>query len=151
MKAHYSFDYAQQVHYPSNPLQPGPIYFLTPRKCIIFGVHCEDLPRQVNFLIDEAGDCGKGSNSVISMLHYFFSNHALGEMEVFLTADNCSEHNKNNIMLSYLAWRTITKRHSRITLSFLVVGHTKFSPDWCFGLLKRKFRQTHVTTLTGNS
>ena len=25
--AHYSFDFAQQVHYPSNPLQPGPIYF----------------------------------------------------------------------------------------------------------------------------
>ena len=24
---HYSFDFAQQVHYPSNPLQPGPIYF----------------------------------------------------------------------------------------------------------------------------
>ena len=24
---HYSFDYAQQVHYPSNPLQPGPIFF----------------------------------------------------------------------------------------------------------------------------
>ena len=27
IKAHYSFDYAQQVHYPSNPSQPGPIYF----------------------------------------------------------------------------------------------------------------------------
>lgn len=30
IKAHYSFDYAQQVHYPSDPMQPGPIYFLTP-------------------------------------------------------------------------------------------------------------------------
>ena len=32
---HYSFDYAQQVHIPSNPLQPGPIYFKTPlcRSC----------------------------------------------------------------------------------------------------------------------
>ena len=25
--AHYSFDFAQPVHYPSNPLQPGPISF----------------------------------------------------------------------------------------------------------------------------
>ena len=58
-KVHYSFDYAQQVHYPSDPLQPGPIYFLTPRKCTIFGVNCEAIPRQVNFLTDEAGDCGK--------------------------------------------------------------------------------------------
>ena len=35
---HYSYDYAQQLHYPSDPLQPGPIYFKTPRKCTIFGV-----------------------------------------------------------------------------------------------------------------
>ena len=49
VKVHYSFDYAQQVHYPSDPLQPGPIYFLTPRKCTVFGVACEALPRQINF------------------------------------------------------------------------------------------------------
>ena len=35
---HYSFDYAQQVHFPSNPMQPGLIYFKTSRKCGIFGV-----------------------------------------------------------------------------------------------------------------
>ena len=34
---HYSFDFAQQVHYPSDPQQPGPLYFLTPRKCAVFG------------------------------------------------------------------------------------------------------------------
>ena len=33
---HYSFDFAQQVHIPSNPMQTGPIYFKTPRKCAIF-------------------------------------------------------------------------------------------------------------------
>ena len=64
--AHYSFEMAQQVHYPSNPLQPGPIYFLTPRKCALFGVCCEAIPRQVNCLIDEASDTGKASNTVIA-------------------------------------------------------------------------------------
>ena len=33
---YYSFDYAQQVYYLSNPMQPGPIYFKTPCKCRIF-------------------------------------------------------------------------------------------------------------------
>ena len=47
-RVHYSFDFAQQVHYPHNPLQPGPIYFKTPRKCAVFGVCCEAIPRQVN-------------------------------------------------------------------------------------------------------
>lgn len=26
----------------------------------------------------------------------------------------------------------------------MLVGHTKFAPDWCFGLLKQKFRRTKV-------
>ena len=74
---HYSFDFAQQVHYPSNPLQPGPIYFLTPRKGAIFGVCCEAIPRQVNFVIDEASDTGKGANTVVSLLDFFFSHHGM--------------------------------------------------------------------------
>ena len=96
---HISFDYAQQLHYPSNPLQPGPIYFLTPRKCGIFGVCVEAIPMQINYLIDEAVDTGKGSNSVISYLHHFFSVYSMGSMNLTLHADNCSGQNKNNIMM----------------------------------------------------
>ena len=112
-------------------------YFLTPRKCALFGVCCEAIRRQVNYLIDEASDTGKGSNSIISLLHHFFKFHGLGEREVHLHADNCIGQNKNNMMLQYLLWRTVVGLHDKITLSFLIVGHTKFSPDWCFGLLKQ--------------
>ena len=42
---HYSFDYAQQVHLPHDPMQPGPMYFLCPRKVEIFGVCCEGIPQ----------------------------------------------------------------------------------------------------------
>ncbi|KAI9520649.1 hypothetical protein NQZ68_015568 [Dissostichus eleginoides] len=75
---HYSFDYAQQVHYRCDPLQPGPIYFLVPRKCGVFGVCCEGVPQQVNYLIDEAHCSSKGSIAVISYLHHFFSQYGLG-------------------------------------------------------------------------
>ena len=37
--------------------------------------------------------------------------------------------------------------HKSIKLSFLTVGHTKFSPDWCFGLLKQRFCRTKVDCL----
>ena len=37
--------------------------------------------------------------------------------------------------------------HDSITLSFMITGHTKFSPDSCFGLLKQRFRRTAVNTL----
>ena len=65
---HYSFDYAQQVHYSSDPLQPGLMYFLCPRKCGIFGVCCEAVPQQVNFLIDEAHSCSKGRSKQCDQL-----------------------------------------------------------------------------------
>ena len=137
------------MHYSSDPLQPGPMYFLVPRKCSIFGVHCKGLPCQVNYLTDESGDCGKGTNVVVSQLHHFFETHGLGESEVFLHADNCTGQNKNNYMVHYLAWRILTGRHRKITMSFLVVDHTKFAPDWCFGLLKQKYRRTKIESLTG--
>lgn len=142
--AHYSFDMAQQVFYPNDPLQPGPMYFLTPRKCAIFGVCCEAIPRQINYLIDEAVDMGKGSNTIVSMLHHFFVNHGLGEKIVHLHADNCGGQNKNCTMVQYLLWRVMTGQHDEITLSFMIPGHTKFSPDWCFGLLKKCYQRTKV-------
>ena len=144
---HYSFDMAQQVHYPSDPLQPGPIYFLTPRKCGIFGVCCEAISRQINYLIDEASDTGKGANTIVSLLHHFLQEHGLGETHVHLHADNCVGQNKNNTMLHYLMWRVMVGLHHHINLSFLIVGHTKFSPAWCFGLLKQRFRRTRVACL----
>ena len=41
----------------------------------------------------------------------------------------------------------MTGRHTNINYSFLVVGHTKFSPDWCFGLFKRLFKRTKVSSM----
>lgn len=147
MESHYSFDFAQQIHLPSNPLQPGPFFFLTPRKCALFGVCCEGVHRQVNYLIDEAHLITKGSNAVCSFLHDFFGRYGLGETTVHLHCDNCSGQNKNNFVLWYLAWRVISGLHEDITLNFMVVGHTKFAPDSCFGLLKKQFRREFVSSL----
>ena len=81
------------------------------------------------------------------MLHHFFEVHGIGETDVHLHADNCVGQNKNNTMLHYLLWRVMVDLRHSITLSFLVVGHTKFSPNWCFGLLKQRFRCTKVGCL----
>ena len=49
--------------------------------------------------------------------------------------------------MQYLAWRVLVGLHKTITISFLIVGHTKFAPNWCFSLLKQKFRKTKVDCL----
>ena len=57
-------------------------------------------------------------------------------------------HSTNHrYMMQYLAWRVLVGLNKAITISFLVVGHTKFAPDWCFGLLKQKFRKSKVDCL----
>ena len=68
----------------------------------MFGVNCEAIPRQINFLTDEAGDCRKGANAVVSRVHYFFENHGFGEKVVYMHADNCTGQNKNNCVIQYL-------------------------------------------------
>ena len=102
---------------------------------------------QVTYLIDEAFNVGKGANSIISMLHHFFQTHGIGEKSVHLHADNCAGQNKNRFMMYYLMWRVRTGLHEEVTISFLPVGHTKFSPDWCFGLMKQRFRRTKIGDL----
>lgn len=72
------------------------------------------------YLIDEAVNIGKGANSIINMLHHFLATHNFGEANLHLHADNCSGQNKNCYVMQYLTWRVLKK----ITLSFLIVGHT---------------------------
>lgn len=145
--SHYSWDFAQQLHYPFEDQQVGPIYFKTPRKAQLFGICNEGIPCQYNYLIDEEDSpTRKGANMVISLLDHFFTNYSLGEKWVHLTADNCVGQNKNNALLQYLMYRVLTGLHEKIELSFLIVGHTKFSPDGYFGLIKRHYRRSQVYT-----
>ena len=102
---------------------------------------------QVNYLIDEAINTGKGANNIISMLHHFLQTHNLGETQLHLHADNCSGQNKNHFVMQYLAWQVLVGLNETIMLSFLVVGHTKFSPDWCFGLFKQAYRRAKIGCL----
>ena len=99
------------------------------------------MPQQVTYLIDEGMTVTKGANSVISYLYYFFANYGVGEMHVHLHCDNCSGQNKNNYLLWYLAWRVMHTLHLSISLNFLITGHTKFGPDWWFGLIKQNYRR----------
>ncbi len=85
---HYSFDFAQQVHIPHDPLQSGPMYFLVPYKVQIFGISNEALKQYHNYLIPESCAIGKGADSVISYLHHYFESYGIREKTVVLHADN---------------------------------------------------------------
>ena len=101
----------------------------------------------MNFLIDETVLRQKGANGTISYVHYFFERHRLGETTAQIHADNCGVQNKNNAFMWYYLWKVMTGLHERIKYNFLLVRHTKFAPDWCFGLVKQKTRKTFISSL----
>ncbi|EDN68038.1 conserved hypothetical protein [Beggiatoa sp. PS] len=146
MMQHYSWDFAQQLLYPYEDQQVGHIYFKTPRKAQLFGICCEGIPRQTNYLIDETDFPDKDANTVISILDHFFAYHGLGEKYACLTADNCVGQNKNNAVLHYLLYRVLAGLHDNIELSFMIVGHTKFAPDGYFGLIRKHYRRSSIYT-----
>lgn len=47
-------------------------------------------------------------------------------------------------MIHYLSWRVDSGRNKSITLNFLLTGHTKFSPDRSFGLIKLEYARSNV-------
>lgn len=104
------------------------LFILKPPQMRSFRVCCEAIPRQVNFLIGETVLTGKGANSMISYVHYYFKCHA-------------------NAFMWYYLWRVMTGLHHAIEYNFLLAGHTKFSPDWCFGLVKQKAWKTFISSL----
>ena len=144
---HYSYDFAQQVHVPFDAQQTGPEYFKTARKCGVFGVCNDGRSVQVNYLIDEADNPGKGADCVISLIHHYLEHHGENEKSLYFHADNCTAQNKNNATIQYFMWRVMTQKQESIELSFMLVGHTKFSPDRFFGLFKKAYRRSSVSTV----
>ena len=135
------------MHFRNNPKQPGPAYFLTARKRQLFGVACKPLRTQVTYQIDEGETVGKGANATISLLYHYLDNHGIKEVNLLLHADNCIGQNKSNAFIQYLMWRVESGRHKSVQLSFILAGHTKFSPDRHFGLIKKAYRRKRVDTI----
>ncbi|XP_053374055.1 uncharacterized protein LOC123563558 [Mercenaria mercenaria] len=144
---HYSWDYAQQVHIPHYSQEVGPVYFKTPRKCNVFGMCCEGSGKQVFYLVDESDSIGKGADSVVSMVHHYLYWYGHGEIDGKFHFDNAAGQNKNNIVLWYGLWRVLLGYHRSIEYSTMIAGHTKFEPDWHFGIWKNRWRRVNAETL----
>ena len=50
--AHYSYDWAQNVHIPHSDQQVSKIYYLSPRKVHLFGIQNEAVREQINYVLD---------------------------------------------------------------------------------------------------
>jgi len=94
--AHYSYDWAQNVHVPHSDQQVSKIYYLSPRKVHLFGIQDEAVREQINYVLDEDEIIGKGPNGTLSMVFDGIKRLNKGEKDLKITCDNAGSQNKNN-------------------------------------------------------
>lgn len=70
--AHYTFDFAEQVHIPHHSRQVGPMYFKVCRKIQLFGICCDSNKKQINYLIDEDDSIGaNGTHTHMALIQLY--------------------------------------------------------------------------------
>jgi len=151
-EAHYSFDFSQSLWLPQMADTPGQFYFLSLRSVNLFGIVDDGgsgTPSQVNMLYDQTA-AGKGSSEVVSMLHRFLTRlrpRQFAARRAYYHADNCVGQNKNSTVVQFFLWCIATGISDHIELKFMLKGHTKFSPDGGFGMIKKQYRRANVYTI----
>ena len=103
------------------------------------------------FLYHE-GECKKGGNNVISLIHQSLKNKVVfedakdkgpGEYPT-LVFGNCEGQNKNRMVLRYLLYLVESRIYKTVEAIFLVCGDTTNIRDWFFKQLKRDFHHKNV-------
>ena len=148
---HITVDFAQDFMLPHTAKQGQALYFTSRAKLAMCGIGIPALKRHVTYclpegttpLTDSKRSC-KTASHVCSILHDFFNRMSYGEKELIINMDNCTGQNKNWIVMAYLAYRVASGLHSKITVKFMIAGHTKFYCDQKFGSLKRELRRNDV-------
>jgi hypothetical protein len=129
---------------------PGQFYFLSLRTVSLFGIVDDGgngSPLQTNMLYDQTA-AGKGSSEVVSMLYYFLTHiRTVAPKKICLHADNCVGQNKNSTVIHFFLWCVTIGIADHIELKFLLKGHTKFSPDGGFGIIKKHYRRVNAYTI----
>src|SRR5437588_7908068 len=145
--AHYSYDWAQNVHVPHSDQQVSKIYYLSPRKVHLFGIQNEAVREQINYVLDEDEIIGKGPNGTLSLVFDGIKRLNKGEKHLKITCDNAGGQNKNNVTVWFYLYLVICGYYESVELNFMVPGHTKFKCDGSFGLIKKLYRKTRVDCL----
>jgi len=66
--------------------------------------------------------------------------------ELTYIADNCAGQNKNKVVVRFLMWLVENKIFPKVTIFFLVKGHTKNAADRMFNLLKYAYHRCNIYT-----
>ena len=155
-------DYGQNMEMPAfNASQPGETYYYSPLSVYNLGVvnsaHVanEDYDNPYEHLhahVYHKGQGQKGGNNVASLILKTLKSQGImkeneigGELNIIF--DNCSGQNKNNTVISLVAYLVELGYFKEVNFIFLVVGHTKNAADRLFNALKELYRMQNIGTM----
>lgn len=147
---HYTFGWYIPISLPFDPQNPR-IYFKHGYKVAMFGIVVEPLRKFILYIVPEF-ICHQTTNLInisLSLLHHFFSTYLFGEQESIIhLANGQLNQMKNSSLLSYLMWRTLIGKHDKFKVSTLPTGHSYCWNDLFMGVLKKKFRNCRLNSLS---
>ena len=126
--------------------QPGQTYYLQKVSYDVFGIvdHREDTGHV--YLISEIYGPKNTDHTVSYLLHYLKSTGSVPSwvkrVQVFL--DNAGSTNKNQYLMGSVYEIVERGIFNFMRISFMIAGHTKFSPDRLFAILAKSYYSSDV-------
>ena len=137
------YQMAKLVPYWGLSAQPGSTYYLQKLSHDVFGIVNHGSGLSTVYLFDEqAGP--KNTDHTVSYLTDYISKLPEWSRRVHLFLDNTCSTNKNYYLMSWAHEMVQQDRLSFFRVSFLLAGHTKFSPDLLFSKVAKSYNRSDV-------
>ena len=125
--------------------QPGSTYYLQKLNHDIFGIVNHSSGASTVYLFDERVG-PKNTDHTISYLTDYISRLPSWVKRVHLFLDNTASTNKNYFLMGWAYEMVQQQRVHFFRISFLIAGHTKFSPDLLFSKIAQSYNRSDVFT-----
>lgn len=125
--------------------QPGSTYYLQKLSHDILGIVNHATGESTVYLFDETVG-PKNTDHTVSYITHFLGILPGWIRRIHLFLDNTCSTNKNFYTMAWACEMLQQGRCDFLRISFLVAGHTKFSPDLLFSQIAKSYNQSDVFT-----
>ena len=125
--------------------QPGSTYYLQKLNHDVFGIVNHANNSSTVYLFDERVGPKNTDHTVSYLLDWIYKlPEWVKRVHIFL--DNTSSTNKNCYLMAWACELIQQQKVSFLRVSFLIAGHTKFSPDQLFSKIAQSYNRSDVFT-----
>ena len=137
------YQMAKLVPYWGHSPQPGSTYYLQKMSHDVFGIVNHGTNASTVYLFDERVG-PKNTDHTVSYTTHYISELPDWIRRIHIFMDNTSSTNKNRFMMAWALEMISQKKLDFLRISFLIAGHTKFSPDILFAKITQTYNRSDV-------